>query len=67
MPMVSCRLRVAARELIRDAKHVVASIELALAACERTRGKVIVEVIVGPDGPDLLWTSAFLGTCESGI
>ena len=39
---------------IRDAKHVVASIELALAACERHRGKVIVEVVVGPDGPDLV-------------
>ena len=54
MPMVSCRLRVAARELIRDAKHVAASIKLALAACKGDRGKVIVEVIVGPDGPDLV-------------
>jgi hypothetical protein len=46
-------LRVAARELLRAARAEFPIIALAAHACDEDRGKILVEVAIGQDGPDV--------------
>ena len=51
MPIDDGALRVAARELLKAASAEVPIIDFAALACDEDRGKILVELSFGRDGP----------------